>query len=116
MTSKLMQKAMMVKAEGFFNHYKRELAEASGAVTISKIAFEAIGILVLIIVLVLIPVIGNAVETAMPAPESTSPWAEFVGGGAAMWGTVSPILTVCVLVCIVGLVLKVIWDLKKNNN
>lgn len=116
MTSKLMQKAMQVKAEGFLNHYRRELADAHGAVTISKIAFEAIGILVLIIVLVLIPVIGNAVETAMPAPDPTSPWADFIGQGATMWGTVAPIITVCVLVTIVGLVLKVIWDLKKNNN
>lgn len=111
-----MQKAMQVKAEGFLNHYKRELADAKGAVTISKIGLEAVGILVLIVILILIPTIGNAIQAAMPTIAESSAWAEFTEDAANLYGSVAPIITVCVLVCLVGLVLKVIFDLRANKN
>lgn len=112
----LMSKALAVKSEGFVNHYKQAFADAHGVVSIGMIAAEAISILILIVVLVLIPTIGSAIEDNMPAINSTSHWAEYTGAGASTWGQVSPLITVAVIVCIIGLVLKVIWDLKRNNN
>lgn len=116
MTSNLVLKAKMVHEEGFLNHYKREFADAKGAVTVSKIGLEAVGILVLIVILILIPTIGSAIQSAMPTIESTSPWAGHEGDAAGLWESVAPIITVCVLVCLVGLVLKVIFDLRAAKN
>lgn len=111
-----MLKAKMVHEEGFLTHYKREFANAKGAVTISKIGMECVGILVLIVVLILIPTIGAAITAAMPTIESTSPWAGHEGDAAGLWDSVAPIVTVCVLVCLVGLVLKVIFDLRQARS
>ena len=116
MSSTLMLKAKMVHEEGFLTHYKREFANAHGAVTISKIGMECVGVLVLIVVLILIPNIGAAITAAMPKMADKSPWAGHEGDAAGLWSSVSPIVTVCVLVCLVGLVLKVIFDLRQTRN
>lgn len=114
--SSLKEKALQVYNEGYLKHYKEAFKNASGAVTISKIAAEAISILILIVVLVLIPLIGSSVEDNMPAINSTSAWKVYEGGGASTWGVVQPLLTVCVIVAIIALVLKVIYDLKQKGN
>lgn len=110
----LIQKAKEVRSEGFLKHYAAEFAKASGAVSISKIAAECISILILIVVLVLIPQIGSAVEDNMPDIPANSSWTEFTDTGASTWGQISPLITVCVIVCLIGLVLKVIYDLRQN--
>lgn len=110
----MIQKAKEVRTKGFLKHYAEEFKKAEGAVSIGKIAAECISILILIVVLVLIPQIGSAIEDNMPAIENTSAWHEYAGEGATTWGTVSPLVTVCVICCLIGLVLKVIYDLRQN--
>lgn len=114
MFKELMTKAVAVKQEGFIAHYREALQNATGAVNIGMIAAEAISILILIVVLVLIPTIGSAVGDNMPAIKTGSAWANYSTSGATTWGQISPLITVAVIVCIIGLVLKVIYDLKKN--
>ena len=114
MFHELMTKAVAVKQEGFFQHYKEALKNTHGAVNIGMIAAEAISILILIVVLVLIPTIGSAVGDNMPEISNTSAWHEYADSGASTWGQVSPLITVAVIVCIIGLVLKVIYDLKRK--
>lgn len=115
MFKNLMKKALAVKQEGYLNHYREAFKNAGGVVSIGMIAAEAISILILIVVLVLIPTIGAAITDNMPKINETSPWYEHQGSGASTWGQVSPLLTVAVIVVIIGLVLKVIWDLKQNR-
>ena len=110
----MIQKAQAIRSKGFLKHYAEEFKNAEGAVSIGKIAAECISILILIVVLVLIPQIGSAIEDNMPPMNATSAWKEYAGNGADTWGTVSPLVTVCVIVCLIGLVLKVIYDLRQN--
>lgn len=108
------QKALAVKEEGFISHYKEAFRNAGGYVNVGVIAAECISIMILITILVLIPTIGSAIEDNMPAVSEGSHWANYTGAGATTWGQISPLITVSVIVCIIGLVLKVIYDLKKN--
>lgn len=110
----MIQKAKEVRSKGFLKHYAEEFKKAEGAVSIGKIAAECISILILIVVLVLIPQIGSAIEDNMPAIDANSSWKEYAGNGAETWGTVSPLITVCVIVALIGMVLKVIYDLRQN--
>ena len=107
--------AVKAMSQGYVNTLKEEMKDAHGAVTISKIGFEAIGILVLVVIWMLIPYLGNAIQDAMGNIATTSEWAN-ASSGADMWNTVAPILQTAVIVCIVGLILKVIYDLKTSRN
>ena len=110
----MIQKAKEVRSKGFLKHYAEEFKNAEGAVSIAAIAAECISILILIEVLVLIPQIGSAIEDNMPDIPTNSSWTEYTGAGADTWGTVSPLVTVCVICCLIGLVLKVIYDLRRD--
>lgn len=106
--------AVKAMSQGYINTLKEEMKDAHGAVTISKIGFEAIGILVLVVVWLLIPFLGNAITTAMGNIDNTSEWYN-APAGAEMWTSIAPILQTAVIVVIVGLILKVIYDLRANR-
>ena len=107
--------AVKAMSQGYINTLKEEMKDAHGAVTISKIGFEAIGILVLVVVWLLIPFLGNAITTAMGTLPEGSAWAN-APKGAEMWTSIAPILQTAVIVVIVGLILKVIYDLRANRS
>lgn len=107
--------AVKAMSQGYINTLKEEMKDAHGAVTISKIGFEAIGILVLVVVWLLIPFLGNAITTAMGNIDANSEWAN-APAGAEMWTSIAPILQTAVIVVIVGLILKVIYDLRANRS
>lgn len=94
---------------------KQEAKNIDGAVTLMKIGVEAIAALILIVIWVLIPQIGSAIEDNMPAINETSQWASSPAG-YELWAQIEPMLRVCIIVVIVALVLKVIYDLRQSSN
>ena len=69
---KLAQKMMN---NGIAETLKEEFSNAHGAVTLSRLAFEAIGALILVIILILVPRLGSTIESGMPAIPEGSEWA-----------------------------------------
>lgn len=100
---------------GVLTTLKEEAKNIDGAVTLMKIGVEAIAALILIVIWVLIPQIGSAIEDNMPAINSTSEWAASPAG-YDLWAQIEPMLRVCIIVVIVALVLKVIYDLRQSSN
>lgn len=105
-----------MQTNGVLATLKTEVKNANGAVTLGKIGMEAIAALILIVIWVLIPQIGSAITDNMPAINSSSEWAEYAGSGTELWGQIEPMLRVCIIVIIVALILKVIYDLRDQNN
>lgn len=100
-----------MQAEGIIPTLKSELKNVDGAITLMKIGIEAISALILIVIWVLIPQIGSAIEDNMPSIDSASEWASSPAG-YDLWVQIEPMLRVCIIVVIVALVLKVIYDLR----
>lgn len=110
--AKSMACAMM--GHGVLHTLKEEFKNVDGAVTLMKIGIEAIAALILIVIWVLIPQIGSAIEDNMPAINETSQWANSPAG-YELWAQIEPMLRVCIIVVIVALVLKVIYDLRQTS-
>lgn len=110
--AKSMACAMM--GHGILTTLKDEVKNIDGAVTLMKIGVEAIAALILIVIWVLIPQIGSAIEDNMPSINETSQWASSPAG-YDLWAQIEPMLRVCIIVVIVALVLKVIYDLRQNS-
>lgn len=100
---------------GIVNTLKEEFSNAHGAVTMSRLAFEAIGALILVIILILVPRLGAAIEDGMPAISDNSSWAGAADGGA-MWAQLEPMFTVAALVIIIGMVIRVVYGLRDAGN
>ena len=96
-----------MKANGF----KSALTNAFGGMSISKLGVEAIGILVLVIIFILCPVIGDAVFSAMPEVNTTT-WGDVTG--PELWSTLSPMIQVTAIVLIAALVIKAIYDFRQG--
>ena len=135
-------------ALGFKQTMAEEIANHEGKVNMAMIGAEAVSVLVLIVIFMIIPFIGNAITTAMSIPakfiergsaegthtsaglpatgaEATHilnpAWTEWyeVANGVELWTTLAPILQTACIVVVVGLILKVIYDLRagqKNDN
>lgn len=102
--------ANKMKTNGISATLKEEFSNAHGAVTLSRLAFEAIGALILVIILVLVPRLGSTIETGLGAlPEGTN-WS--AGSGAEMWGQLEPMFTVAAIVIVIGMVIRVIYGLR----
>jgi len=69
----------------------------------------AIGILTLIAVFSVIPVVGSSIENSMPDVGATSQWNSSVNtdlpSGADIWSQLAPLLLLCVLALVIGLVI-----------
>lgn len=89
---------------------KEEFSNAHGAVTLSRLAFEAIGALILVIILILVPRLGSTIESGMPDLPAESAWGN--GTGAEMWGQLEPMFTVAAIVIVIGMVIRVIYGLR----
>ena len=97
-----------VMAEEIANH------DAEGKkVNMAMIGAEAVSILVLIVIFMIIPFIGNAISEAMG--EITSGAWSSAPNGSALWTTIAPILQTACIVVVVGLILKVIYDLRAGQ-
>jgi len=107
----LAHKAMEV---GFKQTIKEEIKNREGKVSMAMIGAEAVSILVLIVVFMIIPFIGSAIENAMGAIPANSNWANSPDG-TGLWKSVAPILQTACIVVVVGLILKVIYDLRQNQ-
>lgn len=107
----LAKKAQVV---GFKTTMREEIESRKGKVSMTTIGAEAVSILVLIVVFMIIPFIGNAIANAMGNIDANSPWANSPNG-AALWKTLAPILQTACVVVVVGLILKVIYDLRSNS-
>jgi len=94
---------------------KQTVLNESGAVNMSLIAAEAIGILVLTVIWSIIPYIGSSLESTMPAVNETSPWYG-AASGSTLWLQAEPMLRICIIVMIIALVLTVVMGLKRNND
>lgn len=104
-----------MQAEGIIPTLKSEMKNVDGAVTLMKIGVEAIAALILVVIWVLIPQIGSAITDNMPSINETSQWASSPAG-YDLWAQIEPMLRVCVIVVIVALVLKVIYDLRGSGS
>lgn len=105
-----------MQANGIIPALKAEAKNVSGAITLGKIGMEAIAALILIVIWVLIPQIGSAITDNMPAINESSDWLKYSNSGIELWAQVEPMLRVCIIVIIVALILKVIYDLKGSGN
>jgi hypothetical protein len=94
---------------------KQTVLNESGAVNMTMIAAEAVGILVLTVIWSIIPYIGSALETTMPAVNNTSAWYG-AASGSTLWLQAEPMLRICIIVIIIALVLAVVMGLKNRNN
>lgn len=105
-----------MQAYGIIPALKAEVKNVSGAITLGKIGMEAVSALILIVIWVLIPQIGSAITDNMPDIADGSTWANYTNSGIELWAQVEPMLRVCIIVIIVALILKVIYDLKGSGN
>ena len=105
--------AQKMKNNGIAETLKEEFSNAHGAVTLSRLAFEAIGALILIIILILVPRLGSTIEDGMPAINETSQWAG--ASGVDVWGQLEPMFTVAAIVIVIGMVIRVIYGLRDAN-
>lgn len=133
-------------ALGFKQTMAEEIANHEGKVNMAMIGAEAVSILVLIVIFMIIPFIGNAITEAMNIPDKfilggesipdgvqkftqagvpsdtgtyilNPVWSEWyeVANGVELWTTLAPILQTACIVVVVGLILKVIYDLRKGQ-
>lgn len=105
-----------MQTNGVLATLKTEVKNVTGAVTLGKIGMEAIAALILIVIWVLIPQIGSAITDNMPDIAAGSDWANYTNSGIELWSQIEPMLRVCIIVIIVALILKVIYDLRDQNN
>lgn len=98
---------------GIVKTLKEEFSNAHGAVTMSRLAFEAIGALILVIILILVPRLGATIEDGMPALPDNSTWSSTAGGD--IWGQLEPMFTVAALVIVVGIIIRVVYALREAN-
>lgn len=115
MIQKAIQKATLIKQQGFMQHYKKAFADAQGIVSIGMITAECVSILVLICILVIIPLVASNIQDNLPEIKDTSAWANYTDTGANVWGTALPLINVACIVVIIGLVLHVIYSLKTRE-
>ena len=67
------------------------------------------GMISLIVMFSLVPVIGSQVDSAMPAVDNESPWADDdMPTGANLWSTIGPLLVLCALIAVIMVVLKLL--------
>ncbi|MDD3098878.1 MAG: hypothetical protein PHW36_00820 [Bacilli bacterium] len=93
---------------------KQTVLNESGAVNMTLLGAEAIGILILVVIWTIIPYIGSTLTEAIPAINESSAWYG-VSDGASLWIQAEPMLRICVIVVIVGLVLSVVLTLRKGK-
>lgn len=105
-----------MQSNGVLATLKAEAKNVTGAITLGKIGMEAIAALILIVIWVLIPQIGSAITDNMPTINESSDWFGYTDSGIDLWSQIEPMLRVCIIVIIVALILKVIYDLRDQNN
>lgn len=98
---------------GIVKTLKGEFSNAHGAVTMGRLAFEAIGALIFVIILILVPRLGATIESGMPALPSDSSWGSASGG--EVWSQLEPMFTVAALVIVVGMIIRVVYALRDTN-
>lgn len=104
--AKFSEAKALVKSEG------AHIFAPKAAFELSKLITNAIGILVLAIVFILAPTIGNAIQTAMPIESADANWTKI--SGASLWGTLAPMIQVVAIVGIAGLVITSIMDFRRE--
>ncbi len=100
---------------GIKNTLKEEFSNAHGSVTMRQLAFEAIGALILVVILILVPRLGASIEDGLPAIPENSSWVGTTDGGS-IWGQLEPMFTVAALVIIIGIVIRVVYGLRDAGN
>lgn len=93
---------------------KQLMLDECGAVTMSKIGYEAIGILVLVVIWAIIPEVGVIITQNLNANTTGTEWAD-APSAAGLWTQTAPMMQACIIIVIVGLILKVIYDLRQNR-
>lgn len=117
MKNEIVSLARNSMSNGFIKTMKEEFTNNEGKFNMTRLGFEAIGVLVLVVIWTLIPVIGSAITKGMPAVTDTA-WAS-AANGTSLWTTAEPLLRVCVIVLIASLILAVVFELragKKDSN
>lgn len=109
-------KTLATKAmtNGFMKTIKEEAKNREGKVNMARLGVEAIGILVLVVIWTLIPQIGNAITSGMPALPEGSAWGT-AANGTSLWIQAEPMLRICVIVLIAALILAVIFELRASK-
>lgn len=111
-----------IQANLILNGFKQVMLDECGSVSVSKIGQEAIGVLVLVVIFAIIPMVGDIITrnlaiSDVPGINGTkvaSPWASSPSG-LSLWNQTAPILQAAIIIVIVGLILKVIYDLRVGN-
>ena len=118
-----------IQANFYFNGFKQVMLDECGSVSVSKIGQEAIGILILVVIFAIVPMLGSIVSLNLNVPPTiqrynvsnaqmetvANPWSS-VPNGTAMWAQVAPILQAAIIIIIIGLILKVIYDLRSGTS
>ena len=94
--------------------FKGVLLDEYGSVSMSKIGTEAIGILVLVVIFSLIPNISSVITTNLNTTLAAG-W-EKAPSGASLWSQTAPILQAAVIIVVVGLILKVIYNVRAGSD
>lgn len=114
MKTRIVTLANRSMSNGFIKTMKGEFTNTEGKINMIRLGSEAIGVLTLVIIWSLIPQIGNAVTSGMPAIDPSSGWAE-AANGTALWMQAEPMLRICVIVLIAALILAVIFELRAGK-
>lgn len=89
---------------------KGAITNAKGAISMTKLGAEVIGIVILCVIVAICPVICDAITKALP--NVTGDWGDVTAN--SMFTTLIPMVQVCAIILIAALVIKAIYDFKKN--
>lgn len=90
--------------------FKQALTNAKAKVSMTALGAELIGIVILCVIIAICPVICDAIVKALP--NTTSNWGDVTAN--SLFTTLVPMVSVCAIVILAGLVIKVIYDIRNK--
>lgn len=86
------------------------ISNAKAKVSMTTLGAELIGIVILCVIVAICPVICDAIVSALP--NTTGDWGDVTAN--SLFTTLVPMVSVAAIILIAALIIKVIYDLRKN--
>ena len=91
--------------------FKNAVTNAKAKVSMTTLGAELIGIVILCVIVAICPVICDAIVKALP--NTTGDWGDVTAN--SLFTTLVPMVSVCAIILLAALVIKAIYDFRKNN-
>ena len=89
---------------------KSAITNAKAKVSMTTLGAEVIGIVILCVIIAICPVICDKIATALPTTNGS--WGDVTAN--SLFTTLIPMVQVCAIILIAALVIKAIYDFKKQ--